>query len=387
MKRPRLLLLLDVVVVAALAVTALAQVWQAPEGEWEGGRAVHSVLVAGFTLPLLVRRRFATTVFVTVVAAAWIQLELGGDLGQPFFAVVIGLYSAGAHAPAPQTFAGPAVIALQVVFVDVPRLRDGDPVDEVAPAWFILAGIWAFGRWMRHRARESLDLTERAEAAERDLQEQAAQAVAEERARIAGELHDLVAHSMGVIVIQAQGAQRAIDTSPEQARAALTSIEAAGRTGMAEMRRLLGLLTTTEDDAGTTPQPTLKQIPDLVARVQETGLHVDLTFEGTIRDLQPGVELTGYRVVQEAMTNVLKHAGTSRVEVRINYLADSLDIEVRDCGSERNDVGVPADRGGHGLVGMRERVRLFGGSLQTGLRPDGQGFAVHARLPVDGRPT
>ena len=306
MNRPRVLLLLDVVVVAALALTALAQVWQTPEGRWEGGRAVHSVLVAAFTLPLLVRRRFAATVFVTVVTAAWVQLELGGGLGQPFFAAVIGLYSAGAHAPTPQSFVGPAAIALQVVFVDVPRLRDGDPVDEVVPAWFILVGIWAFGRWMRHRARESLDLSERAEAAERDQQEQAARAVAEERARIARELHDLVAHSMGVIVIQAQGAQRAIGTAPEQTRAALASIEAAGRTGMAEMRRLLGLLTTTEEDAGTTPQPTLREVPDLVAGVREAGLHVDLTIDGTVRDLQPGVELTGYRVVQEAMTNVLK---------------------------------------------------------------------------------
>jgi signal transduction histidine kinase len=387
MTRRRLELLLDVVIVAALALTALAQVWQTPEGGWEGGRAVHSVLVAAFTLPLFVRRRFAATVFVTVVAAAWVQFELGGGLGQPFFAAVIGLYSVGAHAPAPQTFVGPMAIALQVVFVDVPRLRDGDPVDEVVPAWFVLVGIWAFGRWMRRRARESLDLTERAEAAERDLQEEAARAVAEERARIARELHDLVAHSMGVIVIQAQGAQRAIGTAPEQARAALASIEAAGRTGMAEMRRLLGLLTTTEEDVGTTPQPTLKEVPDLVARVRDAGLAVDLTIEGTVRDLQPGVELTGYRVVQEAMTNVLKHAGTSTVEVRINYQTDFLEIEIRDRGSRGDDVGAAADRGGHGLVGMRERVGLYGGTLRTGLRPDGQGFTVHARLPVDGRST
>jgi hypothetical protein len=181
MNRTRLLLLLDVIVVAALALTAIAQVWQAPEGEWEGGRAVHTVLIAAFTLPLLVRRRFAATVFITVVAAAWVQFELGGDLGQPFFAAVIGLYSVGAHASAPQTFLGPAAIALQVALIDVPRLRDGDPVDEVVPLWFILFGIWGFGRWMRHRAREALALTERAEAAEQYLQEQAALAVAEER--------------------------------------------------------------------------------------------------------------------------------------------------------------------------------------------------------------
>lgn len=387
MKHPRLLLLLDVVVVAALALTALVQVWQTPAGQWEGGRAVHSVLVAAFTLPLLVRRRFAAAVFVVVTAAGWVQLELGGGLGQPFFAVVVGLYSVGAHAPAPQTFLGPAAIAVQVVLVDVPRLRDGDPVDEVVPTWFILVGIWAFGRWMRRRGRESLDLTQRAEAAERDLQEQAARAVSEERARIARELHDLVAHSMGVIVIQAQGGQRAIGTAPEQARAALASIEAAGRTGMAEMRRLLGLLTTTGEDAATAPQPTLGDVTDLVAGVREAGLHVDLTVAGTVRDLQPGVELTGYRVVQEAMTNVLKHAGTSSVEVRIDYQPDCLDIQVHDRGPDSSEVVVPAGRAGHGLVGMRERVGLFGGTVRAGPQPDGKGFVVHARLPLDGSPT
>lgn len=384
MRRVRLLLLLDVIVVAVLAVTALVQVWQSPDADWEGGRAVHSVLVAAFTLPLLVRRRFAAAVFVTVVAAAWVQFELGGELGQPFFAAVIALYSVGAHTAAPSTFLGPAAVALQIALVDVPRLRDGDPADEVVPAWFILLGIWAFGRWMRHRARESVALAERAEAAERDLHEEAARAVTEERARIARELHDLVAHSMGVIVIQSQGALRSIDGAPEQARAALTSIEAAGRDGMAEMRRLLGLLSTTDVDTGTTPQPTLKELPDLLARVREAGLQVDLTVDGNIRDLQPGIELTGYRVVQESVTNVLKHAGTSRAEVRVSYLPDCLEVEVTDGGSQTSVAA--AEGGGHGLVGMRERVSLYGGTLRAGVRPDGQGFAVHARIPLNGRP-
>ena len=187
----------------------------------------------------------------------------------------------------PATFVGPAAVALQVLLVDVPRLRDGAPWDEVVPAWFILsasgdsAGGCATGR-------EPLGLTERAEAAERDRHEQAARAVAEERARIARELHDLVAHSMGVIVIQAQGAQRALDTSPDQAREALSSIETAGRSGMAEMRRLLGLLTDDDADAGTTPQPTLQEIPDLVARSRSDGPAGRPHVEGTVRALPPG---------------------------------------------------------------------------------------------------
>ncbi|MGI8900629.1 MAG: sensor histidine kinase, partial [Nocardioides sp.] len=312
MSRARLLQLVDLVVVLALAVTALTQVWTLPKEELQGGRAVHMVLVMAFTLPLLLRRRYAVAGFVTVVAAAWLQFELGGGLGQPFFAVGLALYSIGAHASMPLASVGPAAVLVQIALVDVPRLREGEPVDDVVPAWFVLLGIWGLGRWVRHRASESAVLTERAEAAVRDRSEQTARAVAEERARIARELHDLVAHSMGVIVIQAQGAQRALDTAPEQARAALGSIEGTGRTGLEEMRRLLGLLTAApgpEAGGSSHPQPTLAEVPDLVSRVRDAGLPVDLQVEGDVRTLSPGIELTGFRVVQEAVTNAYKHAG------------------------------------------------------------------------------
>lgn len=386
MPRARLLVLADLVVVLVLALSALAQVWISPAGDLQGGRGVHSLLVAGCTLPLMVRRRFAVAVFAIVIAAAWLQLQLGGGLGQPFFAVILALYSVGAHASWPVTLVGPGAVVLTAAFLDGPRLRDGEPWDQVVPAWFILLGVWGFGRWMRRRALESDALNARAEAAERDKEEQATRAVADERARIARELHDLVAHSMGVIVIQAQGAQRAIDTAPEQARAALSSIETAGRTGLAEMRRLLGLLSAEPGDAGTTPQPTLEQLPDLIARVREAGLTVGLKVEGAIRVLPAGVELTGYRVVQEAMTNVLKHVGAALVDVQLRYEPDCLDIEVRDAGCANSNRAGGAEGGGHGLIGMQERVSLYGGTLRAGPRPEG-GFAVHARIPVDGRRT
>ena len=195
------------------------------------------MLAAAGTLPLLARRRHATLVLLVVVVATAVQYDLGGGLGQPFFAVALALYSIGAHAPAPQTFLGPALLALQVLAFDVPRLRRGDPVDEVVPAWFVLAGLWGFGRWMRHRRGESAALAQRAQAAEEGAAARAAQAVSDERARIGRELHDLVAHSMGVIVIQAQGAQRALDHDPARTRAALSAIESSGRSGLAELRR------------------------------------------------------------------------------------------------------------------------------------------------------
>ena len=330
MSPARGLRLLDWLLVGALAISAVWQVWVASESTYEGGRPVHLVLAAAATTPLLVRRRHAVAVFVTVFGASWVQFELGGGLGQPFIATVVALYAVGAHAELPQTLVGPAAAGLLVLLVDIPRLVEGAPWDEVVPAWFILFGVWGFGRWMRHRSRESGALAERAEAAERDSRDRAARAVAEERARIARELHDLVAHSMGVIVIQAQGAQRALDASPEQARAALSSIENAGRTGLTEMRRLLGLLTESGEVAGTTPQPTLDEIPDLVAGVRTAGVPVDLRVEGEVRTLSPGLELTGYRVVQEAMTNILKHAGRTTVDVRLRYEPGCLDIEVVD---------------------------------------------------------
>lgn len=385
MPHPRRWLLIDLVVVATLAVTAVAQLWASSPAGLVGGPTVHTVLAISCTLPLLLRRRYAGAVLVTVVVAAWVQFELGGGLGQPFFAVIIALYAVGAHASRPVTYLGPAAVVLLVLLADIPRLRDGAAWDEVVPAWFVLLGVWGFGRWMRHRAQATAALSERAEAAEREMHGQAVRAVTEERARIARELHDLVAHSMGVIVIQAQGAQRAIGTSPERAREALLSIEAAGRSGLTEMRRLLGLLTD-GTDASTTPQPTLHGIADLVARLRAAGLHVDLRVEGTVAALPAGLELTGYRVVQEATTNALKHSGQLRVDVRLRYEAHWLDIEVVDAGRNGSVPSLAAhDSGSRGLVGMHERVSLYGGVLHTGFRPGG-GFAVHARLPLEGSP-
>lgn len=386
MARARVWLLIDLVVVLTLVVTAVAQIWTASPAELVGGPTVHTVLATSCTLPLLLRRRYAAAVMIAVVVSAWVQFELGGGLGQPFFAVVIALYAVGAHAARPQTYVGPAAVLLQVVLVDISRLRDGQPWDEVIPAWFILLGVWGFGRWMRHRARATEVLEERAEAAERDRHEQAVRAVADERARIARELHDLVAHSMGIIVIQAQGAQRALDTSSERAREALSSIEATGRSGLAEMRRLLDLLTDDDTASSTTPQPTLEGIADLVAQLQEAGMPVGLRVEGKVRPLPAGLELTGYRLVQEAITNSLKHAGEVPVDVRVHYEPEWLDIQVTDRGP--NGAARPLGESGsasRGLEGMRERVALYDGVLHTGLQPGG-GFAVHARLPFEARP-
>ena len=230
---------------------------------------------------------------------------------------------------------------VQIVLVDVPRLREGDAVDEVAPAWFILLGVWGFGRWMRHRSSEASELIERAEAAERDRTENAVRAVAAERARIARELHDLVAHSMGVIVIQAQRAQRVLKTAPHQTEAALRSIESAGRTGLEEMRRLLGLLAEVPGAQGaesTHSQPTLAKLPDLVSRVRAAGVPVDLRVEGNVRPL---ARTRAHRLPRRSRSGdqCLQDARAGPIDVRVYYGPESLKIRryrLRRAGQPSN---------------------------------------------------
>lgn len=390
MTRARALRALDVAFVVALAASALVQVQVTPESELAGGRAVHSLLALGFSLPLLARRRSPVAVLAVVLASTLVQYDLGAGLGQPFFAVVVALYAVGAHAVGPATWVGPTAVVAMAVWLDVPRLQQGDPWDEVVPAWFVLVGAWALGRWVRHRRTEAQQLQRRAAEAERDVEDRARAAVGAERARIARELHDLVAHNMGVIVLQAQGAQRALERDPDQARRALESIEAAGRGGLGEMRRLLDLLTDTGDAPSDEPQPTLDRLSDLVAGVRATGAEVELEVAGEARPLPAGVELTAYRVVQEALTNALKHAPGAPVRVRVGYGRDALHVSVTDAGApalalaaSTGGAGPEVESGGRGMVGLRERVALYGGELDAGRRPDG-GFSLEVRLPVDG---
>jgi len=206
--------------------------------------------------------------------------------------------------------------------------------------------------------------------------------VADERARIARELHDMVGHALNLIVIQAGGAQRAFESRPELARQSLASIESAGRQALSDMERMLGILRVAEGrDQTLSPQPGLSQIDSLAAQVSEAGLPVEVSVEGRPAELPSSVDLSAYRIVQEALTNSLKHAGASRARVAIRYLPDSLDLEVTDDGRGVSERGPSGDKEGRGLVGMRERVALFGGELSVGPLPEG-GYRVHARLPL-----
>ena len=376
---PRFARVADAVVVAALVVWGQASVWSAVGGPVAEDRVVHAVLVAVATLPLLVRRYRPLLALLLTSGAGWLHDELGATSGILWFGLCLALYALGAHADRWSVVAGSAVVVAGVLSIDLPRLADGAPVDEVLPAWFILAGLVGLGRWMRHRHRETERLEVRAAVAEREVAEQAACAVAEERARIARELHDLVAHSMGVIVIQSQAAQRSLPARPDLANGALQSIEDAGRQGMAELRRLLGLLTAA-GVGDVSPQPRLQGLGELVDSIRAAGVPVELTVDGDLTALPAGVDLAAYRIVQEALTNVLKHAGPASVTVRVRAGGGVVDVEVCDDGR-----GAPGPGTGHGLAGMRERAALYGGTLETGALPGG-GYRVRARLAADGQP-
>jgi signal transduction histidine kinase len=378
MTRARLTSLADVGVTALLAGSALLQILLTEASRWENGRTVNAALAACATLPLLFRRRQPLPVLGVVAVASWLQYELDGGLGQPFFAMLLAAYSVAAHAERRHAAAGAAVAGGLVLSIDVPRLRDGAPVDEVLPAWFLVAAVWGFGRWMRSRRHHVADLQLRAETLQRNRDEETRHAVATERTRIARELHDLVAHSMGVIVIQSQAAQRVLRADPARAEQSLLSIETLGRQGMAEMRRLLDVVIGPDEVAPRAPQPSLQQVDALVETVRAAGLPVDVCIEGDARPLPAGVDLSAYRIVQEALTNVLRHSVGARATVRLRYADDRLELEVADDGSARQPPATP----GRGLIGMRERAALYGGSLEAGPRPGG-GFAVRAHLRLD----
>ncbi|WP_055525368.1 sensor histidine kinase [Streptomyces graminilatus] len=246
---------------------------------------------------------------------------------------------------------------------------------------------WVLGDSLRTRRAYFAQLEERAARLEREREAQAKVAVAAERARIARELHDVVAHNVSVMVVQADGAAYVLDTAPDQAKKALETISGTGRQALAEMRRLLGVLRTGEHQEGCeyVPQPDVEQLGELIEQCRTSGLPVDYRIEGTPRPLPSGVELTAYRIVQEALTNTRKHGGPNTgASVRLVYFDDGLGLLVEDDGKgaphEHYEEG-GADGRGHGLIGMRERVGMVGGTLDAGPRPGG-GFRISALLPL-----
>ncbi len=330
-----------------------------------------------WTLPMLLRRRFPlyapATSFIGLAAAAMIN---GADLMQltvPFFAALIATAIIGSVPDTRHAVAG-AAIAAGVLALVVYKDPTGGPGDLLWIALFF-GSAWSAGRALATRTRQASELRGRVELAELRARE----AVNEERQRISRELHDVIAHTVSVMVVQTGAVRRLLLPEQQRERDALVGVEETGREALTEMRRLLGILREPEEAGALSPQPSLQRVDALVEQVREAGLPVQLKIEGHAEPLPPGVDLCAFRIVQEALTNTLKHAGPAHAEVLVRYAGANVELEVLDDGRGANG----ASSGGHGLLGMKERALLCGGTFETGAAPGG-GFAVRARLPIHG---
>ncbi len=372
----------DAALAAVLAAAALIDLVRVPVA-W-GGRGPEQVLLAlAVTLPLAWRARFPVAVVTVVNVASGLLLVLAAPhqpAFEPWAAVIIAFYSLGAHTSARRSLVVLALMfAIGLPFAIVADMRGTSTGNLLSPIAFLI-GAWAVGRIIRGRRLRTLELEAltRELEAQRDLQARAAVAV--ERGRIARELHDVVAHNVSMMVVQAGAAERVLEGEQPHVRDALAAITETGRVTVDEMRALLGVLRANEDGLALSPQPSLADLEQLVDSIRQAGLAVALRVEGQSTPLPQALDLSAYRIVQEALTNTLKHAGPASAEVTVRYRPGAVELEISDTGNGgRNGNGLVT---GHGLVGMRERVAMFGGELVTGRRAEG-GFSVRARLPLD----
>ena len=336
------------------------------------------------TLPIAVRRRNPMRVLFVTGAAITLFSLLGYPESNGYLGVFVAFYTVAANEPRRRATIAAAITA-GGIFISFAAYAALDSMNgwtaSLTGAYLSFGLAWLIGDNLRVRRAYTRQLEERAIQLEREREEQATLAVGQERARIARELHDVVAHHVSVMVVQAAGARRVVDKDPGAAREALEAVEAAGRTALTEMRRMLEVLRT--DEAGVGPQPGLDELERLVGQVREAGLPVEVTVEGRDRTLPGGMDLAAYRIIQEALTNTVKHAGKATANVTVRYEPEALDIEVTDDGrGAAAPLLAGGVQGGHGLIGMQERVTLYGGTLETGPVFPG-GYRVHARFPLE----
>ncbi len=377
----------DALPAGVLFVTAQYDVWVAPLfAEMSGPRLANTAVLVFVFVPLLWRRSRPVLSFAVVLGAqvvhakiehqAWLVAADSGML-QVWFALLISFYSVAAHA-APRSAARAGLVGGAVIIInDVPQLLTGATgLDHTMPAWFILGGSWGLGYALRDRQMQVQALAERNSQLQREREVEVAAAAAAERVRIARELHDVVAHNLSVMVVQAQAADRVLEGEEPSAREALAAIDATGRQALVEMRRLVGMLREDAGD-GLAPQPGLDQLDALLDHVREAGVPVEMSVVGKSRPLPAGVDLAAYRIVQEGLTNVIKHAGPAQAHLTLRYDEREIELAVVDDGRGPAEGAV----GGHGLAGMRERVAVFGGKFESG-SVNGRGFGLRARLPT-----
>ena len=361
----------DAVLAGVLAAATLADIYTSKD-YLTGSRWIYVPAALLMTVPLAWRRRAPLPVVAVVMGALIAQSLALGTIPSPdpeLVAWLVAVYSVAAHSERRAAVIGGAIsLVAGIVWIGL---------DDVFLPVVMFGGAWLAGRLVRQRQDYASALEDRARVLERERDANARVAAAEERVRIARELHDIVGHSVSVMVIQAGVERQLLDEGPASTREVLLSIERTGKEALAEMRRLVGVLREQDEVPALAPLPGVGHLEPLLTRMNESGLSVRLRIEGTEAPLPPGIDLAAYRIVQEALTNTLRHAGAAHADVLVRYGDDAIELEVVDDG----DTAPTTNGAGHGLDGMRERAALYGGEVQTG-RLDGGGFLVRARLPL-----
>lgn len=364
-----------------LVALGLAQLAGVPAGDsFQGSWPLDAVMLVATIAPLGFRRRAPVLAVAGILAANVIWTEVlssprDDNVLEVWLALVVAVYGVGVRVVDRRGLVGFAAVLLAGVGNSVLEVSRGVPAENEAPVWASVAVAFAVGRVVRRYRVLAETLARRTEELERERAAREQQAAELERTRIARDLHDVIAHALSVIVLHAS-VERDVAGDVASARDALATIETAGREALGELRRVLGLLRAAEEE----PRAGIERVPELVERARAAGLDAVLCVDGEATQLPVDLEASVYRIVQESLTNALKHAPQARVEVALRYRGEELEVEVRDDGNAARST---ATAGGYGLLGMRERVRLYGGELAAGAEPGG-GFRVRARLPIAG---
>jgi signal transduction histidine kinase len=380
-RHPRLVDLLWMLPLGAISLVVPAQ-WVGTPPLREIPIPARVALAVVMCVPLVWRRRWPRAVYAVICLTAFVQWLAGVNISAFDFAVLVAMYTIAAQCVVRWALAA-LLVAEAGMAMAMWRLSEqpsaGADMKSMIPLSMMIGAIWLCGLYISTRRKYTSSLEERARRLERERDAQAEVAAAAERARIAREMHDVIAHSISVMVIQADGASYAVDTDTERAKRAMRAIGDTGRQALMEMRRMLGVLREDTDGTATlAPQPGVGELPDLVQQIRTAGLPVGYEVSGAPFALPAGLALVAYRIVQEALTNVMKHAGpAATAQVVLHYGDQSVEVRVRDDGRG----ATITDGRGHGLVGMRERAAVYGGQVSAAPVPGG-GFEVLARLPV-----
>ena len=359
----------DVALAAAFVVMTLAEALLSPAVT----SPVEHAVVGSLAMALLAWRRVAPLAVAALVVTVNVLTNPGGEFST-LLSLVLVCFTIGSETLPPRSYAG--LLLVLVPFVGVSIAHDLEPSD-LAAALVFFVGPWIVGGLVRSRIERSDEAVARAERLERERELETARAAAEERTRIARELHDIVSHSISVVTIQTQAVRRRLGPEHAAEAADLAAVEATAREALAEMRRLFGVLRADGESVSLAPQPGLAELGRLVEKVGAGDLRVRLSIEGEPVDLPPGVDLAAYRIAQEGLTNAVRHSGATEADVRLRYRPTRLDIEVEDNGHGLRHNG----RAGHGLVGIRERVALYDGTMDLTGSPSG-GLLLAASLPL-----